>query len=1483
MNGYADKPGALSRFLRTLIVAIIAFVLFQLISIYLSWPNQLILGCVSVILGLLANRLSPSRITTMALMLISITATLRYGWWRVHVLIEYFSDASNDRSAANAVLLLMLISAEAYTVVIMVLGYMQTAWPLRRRPLTMPADVSRWPHVDLLIPTYNEPLSLVRYTALAALNIDWPADKLHVYILDDGTRSDFKEFAKAAGVGYIVRQQHTHAKAGNINHALTQMNSPYVAIFDCDHVPTRSFLQMTVGWMIADANLGMLQTPHHFYSPDPFERNLRQYKGIPNEGELFYGIIQDGNDFWNATFFCGSCALLRRSSLDEVGGIAVETVTEDAHTSLRMQKLGYNTAYINIPLAAGLATESLAAHVGQRIRWARGMIQILRVDNPLIGGKMKFTQRLCYFNAMAHFLYALPRLIFLCAPLAYMLLGLTIIPGYWVAILVYALPHLILASLTNSRVQGRHRHSFWNEIYEAVLAPYILFPTLLALINPKLGKFNVTAKGSTRDRTRFDKRIAAPTRWMIFLNVLGIFAVPYRLQVAGPGHTGAVIMNVLWICFNLVILGVAAAVAHEQRQRREAVRIPARIPFHIRMADGLEFEAMSQEMSTGGASVRMPEEIQFAPGDRIRVSFPEHVGPAEIEARVTGVSGRDLRMAFVLSTILEQEILACALYSRADAWISPLENIEVDRPLVSLGRVMRISVSGIYQVFRSLLPSKRVPTKVAAAPTALILFLAVLLGAPGRLSAQAQPASAPPANSAASANSAAPVNASTSADAGAPSASLPQMSQVITLKDMGLAQEIQMRGPHSYYSLRFTLSHVLVPRQAMLRLLYRTDPGLDPHSASINLTVNNIPVTTLHATEGPGFTSAFVSIPDELLVRSNQLTFEFNGTGVVESEQQSRSHVFVHISPASTLEVDGDRLPWGNNLNQLPLPIFDGDLQTFTTVPFVFLAPPGSRALQAAGVIASWLGIHASTKPVRFSVVIGQIPAGNAIVFAADPALLPPALQVPTGSGPVLALRTNPNDATSNVLVLAGAGEDQLLTVARSLTLARQDANGNLQLSDDTASIPNLILPAPMPRDVAPRWLPLHRGTPITSCGNPAALESDGSSPIPLYFHVPPDLSYGEEQNVELHLNYKYNAAPIAVGSALRVYLNGNLINEIPLAPGKGTLAGERTILVPVAAIRPFGNTVLFNFDFIPTDRNAAMNGTAALHGEISCTSTLDLNGLALWTAMPNLELFANAGFPFTRLPDLADTDVILPTVPTPDEIGLFLHLMSHFGAQTGYPILRVTVDPPNTVIHAGRDYLILGTLANQAAFTSLGAELPVTIDASGLHVKQQYGPLATFTNLQAQLNDWWSRLRGVPVQPRLPRDGSTLPDAMVEEIKSPASPDRSIVVVALRAGDAADTFETVFADRSQSQDITGSVSLLSNSQFDSYLLGGSSYHVGNITWYAWMRIWLTHHFLLLLLVATFLSFLAAYWANAWMSWHAHQRLKIEETLLPLR
>ncbi len=476
--------------------------------------------------------------------------------------------------------------AEAYAFVILFLGYFQTIWPLRRAPVALPENPDEWPHIDVLIPTYNEPLDVVRYTALGALNMDWPADKLHVYLLDDGRRKEFEQFAFEAGIGYKTRPDNKHAKAGNINSALKTINSPLVAIFDCDHVPTRSFLQMTVGWFLRDPKLAVLQTPHHFYSPDPFERNLEQFRVIPNEGELFYGIVQDGNDFWNASFFCGSCAVLRREALDDIGGIAVETVTEDAHTSLRMQMNGWNTAYINIPQAAGLATERLSAHVGQRIRWARGMIQILRTDNPLFAPGLKFPQRLCYFNAMGHFLYAVPRLIFLTAPLIYLLLNHTNIPGYWAAILAYALPHLTLSNVTNSRIQGEHRHSFWNEIYETVLSPYILLPTMMALINPKLGKFNVTAKGGVVKRTFFDSTIAQPFLVLLLFNIAGLlFAIP-RFFIWDRERPGTVLMNVLWCCFNVVILGVCTAVARELMQRRTTVRISVVTPLFVKLPDG---------------------------------------------------------------------------------------------------------------------------------------------------------------------------------------------------------------------------------------------------------------------------------------------------------------------------------------------------------------------------------------------------------------------------------------------------------------------------------------------------------------------------------------------------------------------------------------------------------------------------------------------------------------------------------------------------------------------------------------------------------------------------------------------------------------------------------------------------------------------------------------------------------------------------------
>ncbi|BBR18783.1 hypothetical protein WP3S18E05_02630 [Klebsiella sp. WP3-S18-ESBL-05] len=418
--------------------------------------------------ALLVRRI-PGRFSALMLIVLSLTVSCRYIWWR-------YTSTLNWNDPVSLVCGLILLFAETYAWIVLVLGYFQVVWPLNRHPVPLPKDMNAWPTVDIFVPTYNEDLNVVKNTVYASLGIDWPKDKVKIWILDDGAREEFRQFAKDVGVEYVARATHEHAKAGNINNALKLAKGEFVSIFDCDHVPTRSFLQMTMGWFLKDKKLAMMQTPHHFFSPDPFERNLGRFRKTPNEGTLFYGLVQDGNDMWDATFFCGSCAVIRRKPLDEIGGIAVETVTEDAHTSLRLHRLGYTSAYMRLPQAAGLATESLSAHIGQRIRWARGMVQIFRLDNPLLGKGLKLPQRLCYLNAMFHFLSGVPRLIFLTAPLAFLLLHAYIIYAPALMIALFVLPHMIHASLTNSKIQGKYRHSFWSEIYETVLAWYIAPP-----------------------------------------------------------------------------------------------------------------------------------------------------------------------------------------------------------------------------------------------------------------------------------------------------------------------------------------------------------------------------------------------------------------------------------------------------------------------------------------------------------------------------------------------------------------------------------------------------------------------------------------------------------------------------------------------------------------------------------------------------------------------------------------------------------------------------------------------------------------------------------------------------------------------------------------------------------------------------------------------------------------------------------------------
>ncbi|MGJ8484395.1 UDP-forming cellulose synthase catalytic subunit [Pseudoalteromonas sp. SYSU M81236] len=674
------------RYLKVLFAVLLFFAVAVFVTVPFSIEAQAIFISLILVVAYSLRRVK-GQMATIVLVTLAITTSTRYLWWR-------YSDTLNFGDPLALVLGIGLLLAETYAWLVLILGFFQTINPLQRKPIALSKDTSSWPTVDIYIPTYNEPLDVVKPTTIAAQSIDWPADKLNIYILDDGKRPEFAEFAKQIGVGYLTRPDNKHAKAGNMNHAMKVTNGDYIAIFDCDHIPARSFLQMTMGQFINDSKVCLVQTPHHFFSADPFERNLKNHRKIPNENMLFYGLIQDGNDMWDATFFCGSCAVLRRSALEEIGGFAVETVTEDAHTALRMQRAGYKTTYINIPQAAGLATDSLSAHVGQRIRWARGMAQIFRLDNPLLGKGLSIAQRVCYLNAMLHFLSGIPRIVFLTAPLALIYFNAQIIYAPFIAIFLYIVPTLLQVKMTNSRIQGKYRYSFWGEVYESVLAWYILKPTTVALINPNKGKFNVTEKGGLNKSEHYDWIISKPYILLLLINVIGMAYGLSRLLFGDSSHIGVLLISMLWASYNIIILGAAVAVAAEAKQVRSSHRVKANFPAAIRLANGRTIKVRVTDYSNNGVGIDTGHNHLCQVNDKIELLMSRGLKQFSFDTYVCNT--RDSLMGLTLKELdLEKQkaFIQCT-FSRADAWLDWQDNFKHDKPSYSFSHVFYTSLRG---------------------------------------------------------------------------------------------------------------------------------------------------------------------------------------------------------------------------------------------------------------------------------------------------------------------------------------------------------------------------------------------------------------------------------------------------------------------------------------------------------------------------------------------------------------------------------------------------------------------------------------------------------------------------------------------------------------------------------------------------------------------------------------------------------------------
>jgi cellulose synthase (UDP-forming) len=1414
-----------------------------LLVLPLAWQEQAIFGVLLILLGVFLNTSSRSNIVTVALMTVSVFSTLRYGYWRVIQTWEGITSADHIYQW-DTIFVLLLLAAEFFAFCTLILGYFQTLRPLKRPPLPLAGDPASWPTVDVLVPSYNEPLHVVKATVNAARAMHYPPEKMRIVLLDDGGRAAFREFAAQVGVEYIARENNENAKAGNINHALPKLSGEFVAIFDSDHVPARSFLQTTLGWFLSDLRLGLVQTPHHFYSPDPFERNLGQFRKVPNEDELFHRLVQDGNDLWNASFFCGSCAVLRRSALDEIGGIAVETVTEDAHTALRMHRHGWNTAYINIPQAAGLATESLAAHIGQRIRWARGMTQLLRIENPLFASGLSLSQRLCYLNATTHFLFALPRLIFLTVPLTYLLLGEVNIYGYTWAILAYAFPHLVLSNLTNSRIQGRYRYSFWNEIYEVVLAPYILFPTLLALINPRLGRFNVTSKGGIIRHSYFNRRIALPYLILLVLNVTGLVMAEHRFAT-DPAHRDTIVMNAVWTMYSTMVLSVAASVAWERRRLRsgacQLAKVPATLRLEIHHVCGCDSQISGETvlLSRRNVTVKIDESLELARGMSVLLTLGDGSSTCQLPALVAHSSGRRQHLFLPEVTDQQERQIENLMQSRRRAWRLPQTSHFSDRPLRSLLLIFTLAMRGLAIVLIGLvMPSRGVerdppaPIRKRGAESVavpILLFACVLLPfqvhsfdlQSQRLGMKAE--GTPPAN----------------------------FHDEFELGTAGEAKDLSLKESGASLNFFFGEPVTKVTTHATLRLSYGA-PDLHANEARLELTLNGAEVGSIVLSPGHA-QQAELALPADLLTNDNTLSFQLQGTcGACASKLAP----WVTVDPRSTVSLSGTRLPLANDLSLLPLPFFDPSGSRAWSLPLVFGDSPDEITLESAALVASWFGVFSDVRGVHFPVSVGELPNGNAVIFALHDSPFLAGLSLPTEPGPHLALRDNPHDPYGKLLILSGNNSEDLLEAARSLTSESQTLRGA------NVHTPIIRVVAKHAYD-APRWLQADKPFAIGSYTTDERLKLQGTGSINLYFRLPPDLFLRARHSVPMVLKFQYRGTPRGSPATLHVRLNGKDIDSVHLKPASSPVDRAVLFRLPTGSLLAYTNTLSVDFYFEGNGPPSNVRPYFAIHRGTS----LDLRGIPHSVVLPRLELFANSGYPFTQWPDLSRTAVIMADAPTPAEYETLLDMAGFFGAQTGALATGLTVIGARHLDSMqDKDLVVIGMPDSQPLLSKWADRMPLALSGPEMRVSE-----CAAWNLFLHPEWPFRAYDGVRLR-RLLGDGVNI-DALIESFVSPLRSDRLVVTIVPRGPGAIDAVRGLFTPSERPGPVYGGVAVSLNGRFESYLVGTLAYHAGELDRAQQRTVFLIEYYWLISPLVILLAVLIAAWVRRSTERVAERRL----------
>ncbi|MGB3686917.1 MAG: glycosyltransferase [Ornithinimicrobium sp.] len=553
----------------------------------------------------LAERSRPGSACRLALA-VGLGSALFYITWRI-----IFTIPSSSWLAILAGII--LVTAElvgiAQSVTSSVLGWSKA----KHVPVALSAH-TKIPSVDIYIATYSESIGVLEPTLAGAMGIRYPG-RFTVYLCDDGSRPAVRALAQRYGAEYLEREEHQHAKAGNLNNALAHSAGTLVVTLDADMIPTVDFLEKTVGYFV-DENLAFVQVPQAFHNQDAFQYNLFSGEALPNEQDLFMKTLQPGKQRWNAVMYVGSNTVFRRTSLEAIGGFATGVITEDMATGMLLQAAGYRTQFVPDIIAAGLAPENFADLLSQRTRWARGNIQTARKWNPLVLPGLSGMQRWIYSDGIVYWHFGILKLVFILAPLVYLIGGIPVLQAQVSSMLVFWLPYF-LASFVGSMATYQGRRSFtWTHIYEIAMGPTIAIAVLSEWLGFSTKAFAVTPKGVSSEKLNFRWVIALPHIVLLALSIYGLLNA--FVLSAGAFTFDSLVITSLWTLYNMIGLVMAILVCLERPRQRRTERTQVDSPMEARLWDGAAVKGRVVDLSFNGVRFQLPWSNTFSPAGASR-------------------------------------------------------------------------------------------------------------------------------------------------------------------------------------------------------------------------------------------------------------------------------------------------------------------------------------------------------------------------------------------------------------------------------------------------------------------------------------------------------------------------------------------------------------------------------------------------------------------------------------------------------------------------------------------------------------------------------------------------------------------------------------------------------------------------------------------------------------------------------------------------